>query len=197
VVRIGPGELHFNDHEFCLAHHRRADLKKCTNYYGLLGTLLGGLSSPHLHAERKSIIQPLFNGSTLSQFSSTTMNAYIQSLCDRLSSAAGASGGRDPVNITHYLFAYTSDVMVSYLVNEDMQYISSPGPQRVHDSLRAFSAIDLATMLRSMPPVKNMFDLFPALRKNSPLGWLDKVWSSPHWRRVVADQILTRETHTS
>ncbi|KAK0727601.1 cytochrome P450 [Lasiosphaeria miniovina] len=172
VVRIGPNELHFNDHEFCLAHHRRPDLGKCTNYYGLLDTLLGGLASPHRHTERKSIMQPLFSGATLSQFSATTMNSILDSLHNRLTDASRAVSG--PVNATHYLWAYTNDIMVSYLVGEDKGYLGRD-LQVVHDELRAFSAIELATVLRTMPIAKKAIEVFPALRQYSPLAWLDNL----------------------
>ncbi|KAK3370484.1 cytochrome P450 [Podospora didyma] len=178
VVRIGPHELHFNDHEFCLTHHKRADLAKCTSYYGLLNTLLGGLSSPHSHVERKSIIQPLFSGGTLSRFSATTLNSHLDSLHDRFLDIAGpgAKGYSSivkPVNATHFLWAFTNDVMVSYLLDEDMGYLRDPDLTKVHDSLRAFSAIELATVLRTMPIARQAFDIFPSLRTFSPLGWLD------------------------
>lgn len=170
-MRIGPKELHFNDHEFCLSFHKRTDLSKCTNYYGLLSTLLGGISSPHGHAERKSIIQPLFSGKTLSEFSKTTMDRHIESLHDRLLSDLHDA----PVNSTHYLWAYTNDIMVSYLVDKDMGYLWDKDLAKVHDSLRAFSSIEFATVLRAMPPIKKLFDVFPSLRKISPLSWLDEV----------------------
>ncbi|KAK0710756.1 cytochrome P450 [Lasiosphaeris hirsuta] len=180
VVRIGPNELHFSDHTFCLAHHKRADLGKCTNYYGLLGTLLGGLSSPQQHAHRKAIIQPLFSGRTLLEFSKTTLNTHLETLFDRL--MAVAAGGE--VNGTHYLWAFTNDVMVSYLVDKDMGYLREGDLGRVHNNLRAFSSIEFATVLRAMPPIKRMFDVFPALRKISPLSWLDELVYS-HLRPIV------------
>jgi len=181
VVRIGPNELHFNDHEFCLVHHKRTDLAKCTNYYGLLNTLLGGISSPHGHATRKSIIQPLFSGKTLLEFSRTTMDRHIESLHDRLMERDSNA----PVNGTHYLWAYTNDITVSYLVDKDIGYLQESDLQKVHDDLRAFSSIEFATVLRATPPIKKLFDVFPSLRKISPLSWLDEV-------RIVANTLVRR-----
>ncbi|KAK0614673.1 cytochrome P450 [Immersiella caudata] len=187
VVRIGPNELHFNDHDFCVTHHKRSDLSKCTNYYGLLSTLLGGISSPHGHAQRKSIIQPLFSGKALAEFSKTTMDRHIDSLHDRLL----AHQPNTPVNGTHYLWAYTNDVVVSYLVDKDMGYLWEKDLTKVHDDLRAFSSIEFATVLRAMPPIKKLFDIFPSLRKISPLNWLDDLVSS-HLQDIVDDDLENR-----
>jgi len=103
------------------------------------------------------------------------MNTYTDYLLDSLSAAAVASGKDAPVNMTHYLYSYTSDIMTSYLLDVDMGYLKEPDLPKVHDTLRAFGTIDLAAVLRSMPPVKLMFNLFPILRRLSPLGRLDKV----------------------
>lgn len=176
IVRIGPNELHFVDHEFCLRHHKRADLNKCDNYYGLLNKLMGGLASPHRHSERKSQIQGFFNGQTLATYSSFTLSDQVERLHDRLLNSASKD---TEINITHYFWAYTNDIMMSYLFGKDPKYLQQPDLVKVHDDLRAFSAIDLATVLRTMPPVKKMLDIFPTLRRFSPLGWLDKVSLCP------------------
>lgn len=47
--------------------------------------------------------------------------------------------------------------------------------QELHKKTRAFSAINLATILRCVPLVKMVFDTLPFLRRLSPLGWLDKI----------------------
>ena len=65
--------------------------------------------------------------------------------------------------------------MVSYITGKDHGYLKRPDMQVMHDATRAFSAIDLATVLRAMPPVKKMFDVIPQLRRRSPLGLLDEV----------------------
>ncbi|KAK0649948.1 cytochrome P450 [Cercophora newfieldiana] len=187
VVRIGPAELHFNDHDFCVTHHAQRNLSKCTNYYGLLSTLLGGISSPHGHSDRKAIIQPLFSGKTLADFSKTTMDRHIESLHDRLMT----NPTNAPVNGTHHLWAYTNDIVVSYLVDKDMGYLWEKDLTKVHDSLRAFSSIEFATVLRAMPPIKKMFDVFPSLRRISPLNWLDELVFS-HLQDIVDDDLENR-----
>jgi hypothetical protein len=101
------------------------------------------------------------------------MDSHIKTLHDRL--VADAHDGSALINGTHYLWAYTNDIMVSYLVDKDMGYLQEPNLVKVHDSLRAFSSIELATVLRAMPPVKKAFDWFPFLRQLSPLSWLDGV----------------------
>ncbi|CAH0024865.1 unnamed protein product [Clonostachys rhizophaga] len=170
VVRIGPNELHFSDHQFCLQHHKRPDLYKCDNYYGILSYLLGGFADPAHHKSRKAILQPLFGGRTLADFSDSGMSAHLDTLVDRLSESSN-----DIVNTTHTLWAFTTDVMMSYVLGIDTGYLKSQDLKVVHDSTRAFSAIDLATVLRSMPPVKMVFDCVPSLRCISPLGWIDQV----------------------
>ncbi|OLN87424.1 Trichodiene oxygenase 4 [Colletotrichum chlorophyti] len=180
VVRIGPNELHFVDHEFSLEHHKRPDLLKCDNYYGLLNKLLGGLQSSEAHLQRAAVMRPIFSGQTLAAFSNT-MDNHLDTLCSRL---ADASGDGDAVNMTHYLWAFTNDVMISYLTDENYGFMNMFDLKAVHDSTRSFSAIDLATVLRCMPPFKIMMDLFPALRSYSPLGWLDTLVAA-HIRPVV------------
>ncbi|KAK7224693.1 hypothetical protein V2G26_012696 [Clonostachys chloroleuca] len=169
VVRIGPNELHFSDHQFCLQHHKRPDLYKCDNYYGILSYLLGGFADPAHHKTRKAILQPLFSGRTLADFSDSGMSAHLDTLVDRLSESSHAV-----VNTTHNLWAFTTDVMMSYVLGIETGYLKSQDLKAVHDSTRAFSAIDLATVLRSMPPIKMVFDCVPSLRCFSPLGWIDQ-----------------------
>jgi hypothetical protein len=104
------------------------------------------------------------------------MNTYIDHLLDFLFAAAVTPGKDGPVNMTHYLYSYTSDVMASYLLDVDMGYLEEPDPAKVHDTLRAFGTVDLAAVLKSIPPVKLMFNQFPILRRLSQLGRLDKVY---------------------
>lgn len=174
VVRIGPNELHFVDHKWCLEHHRRSDLKKCENYYGLLNTLLGGLHEPIHHAHRKSMIQPLFTGQILAQFS-PMLNSHIDTLHNCLARAAAET----KINATYYLWAFTNDVMISYLVGSDPGFMRTDDLSALHDETRSFGAIDLASILRAMPPIKMAFATLPILRHYSPLGWLDKVRRLP------------------
>ncbi|KAK1844942.1 cytochrome p450 [Colletotrichum chrysophilum] len=180
VVRIGPNELHFTDHQFCLEYHKRPDLLKCDNYYGLLNKLLGGLASPTKHIQRASAVRPIFSGKTLAQFT-PTLDSHLESFYKRLNDVAGTE---DAVNLTHYFWAFTNDVMVSYLVEEDYGFLRIFDLEAVHNKTRAFSAIDLATVLRCMPPVKFIFDHLPILRSYSPLGWLDTLVSN-HVKPIV------------
>ncbi|KAK1965855.1 cytochrome P450 [Colletotrichum sublineola] len=180
VVRIGPNELHFVDHQFCLEHHKRSDLLKCDNYYGLLSKLLGGLASAAKHSRRAAGMRPIFSGQTLAEFA-PTLDRHLESLHMRLSDASANS---KCANMTYFLWAYTNDIMISYLTEEDYGCLKDSDMKAFHDLTRAFSAIDLATVLRCMPPVKIIFDLFPALRRYSPLGWLDSLISS-HVKPIV------------
>ncbi|KAI1415050.1 cytochrome P450 [Hypoxylon sp. FL1857] len=187
VVRIGPNELHFTDHEACLQHHKRTDVMKCENYYGLLNTLLGGLALPQAHSERKALIQPLFTGASLASFSNTVMNTHVESMYQKLTSLSMENDSL--VNLTHVLWAYTNDIMVSYVLGEDRGFLKSSDLAAVHDSTRPSGAVDFATLLRSMPSVKRLIDLFPALHKFSPLGWLNSLVGS-HLERIKKDGAL-------
>ncbi|OTB01337.1 hypothetical protein M426DRAFT_14643 [Hypoxylon sp. CI-4A] len=171
VVRIGPNELHFSDHEECLRHHNRTDLRKCENYYGILDKVLGGMTLPQLHSERKSIVQPLFSSAKLASYSHTTMNRHLDQLYERLVSSSALKDS--PTNLTHILWAFTNDSMFSYVMDEDVGFLKSPDLVATHDSTRTVGSIELATLLRSMPMVKKLSDLFPFTRQLSPLGWID------------------------
>lgn len=117
------------------------------------------------------------------------MDSHIGTLHDRLMSAPADT----PVNGTYYLWAYTNDIVVSYLVDKDMGYLREKDLSKVHDSLRAFSSIEFATVLRAMPPIKKMFDWFPSLRKISPLNWLDEVFLPVvHWRKLITNTSVAR-----
>ncbi|KAK8012976.1 hypothetical protein PG991_010351 [Apiospora marii] len=158
VVRIGPHEVHIADPEFCLDFHRRPDLLKCTNYYGLVNTVLGGLSDPYDHMQRKAVIQPLFTGDTLARYSAGEMNFHLAALHEKLTEESIKSPGGE-TNLTFILWALTNDIMTSYIFGKRMGYLAAPDLAAVHDSTRAYNAIDLATVLRTMPPVKKLFDL--------------------------------------
>ena len=105
-----------------------------TNYYGLLNTLLGGLALPQAHSERKALIQPLFTGASLASFSNTVMNTHVESMYQKLTSLSAENNSS--VNLTHVLWAYTNDIMVSYILGEDLGFLKSsedvghqcPGP---------------------------------------------------------------------
>ncbi|KAH7305185.1 cytochrome P450 [Stachybotrys elegans] len=171
LIRIGPNELHCMDHEWILKHHRRPDMKKCTNYYGTLNHLIGGLHQPQAHNERKSLIQPLFAGKSLASYAEV-LNHYLDLLHERF---VAEMGKNDKVNTTHIIWAYTTDIMVSYIIGKETEYLKSDDLESVHHATRAFSATDLATTMRTMPPVNRTFKLIPSLRSYSPLGWLDEI----------------------
>lgn len=166
------------DHAFCLNHHRRSDLVKSSAYYGLIHRQLGGLAAPAAHAERKQALQPLFQGQTLAAFSASKMDDLLQTLRDQCRDASVQSGGE--INMTHQIFAFTNDVMLSYVLGGE-----APGTgfmqggrgnlRAAHDETRAFGAIDLATTMRAMPVFKVLLDVFPSLRRWSPMGWMDAV----------------------
>ncbi|KAK7967964.1 uncharacterized protein PG986_002241 [Apiospora aurea] len=118
VVRIGPNELHRLDPAFCLGFHRRPDLRKCSNYYGLVGTVLGGLSEPQIHLQQKSVIQPLFTGDTLARYSAGEMNIHIVALYEKLTEAASSQDDKSGTNLTFILWALTNDIMTSYVFGE-------------------------------------------------------------------------------
>lgn len=173
-MRIGPNEVHFNDAHFTNEYHKQAHLRKCSTYYGSLSHIMGGMSDPLDHTRRKSMIQPLFGGQRLAEFSSRELNAHISKLCGKLQ--AEVDSGRE-INLTHYLWALTTDVMFDYVLGHDFEFGDTPDLQSLHDKTRAFSAIDLVTIMRSIESVKTLFDSIPLLRSFSPLGWLDSVSS--------------------
>lgn len=114
------------------------------------------------------MLRPLFSGQMLAAYSHQSMDNYLEELHNRLST--DISGESDEVNLTYYLWAYKNDAMVSYVTGEDHGFLRERDLAAVHDRTRAFSAIDLATVLRCMPPIKSLFEMFPSLRRLSPLG---------------------------
>lgn len=128
---------------------------------------------------RAAGIRPLFSGEMLAKFCHGELDVCLDKLQRRLKTSLNVGDGlrRDnaQVNLTHFLWACTNDVMISFITGEDPKFLESADLAGIHDRTRAFSAIDLATVLRCMPPVKFLFDVFPQLRRWSPLGWLDEV----------------------
>jgi hypothetical protein len=180
VVRIGPNELHFTDAEFCLSHHGRTDLAKCPSYYGILGDLVGGLAGAAEHRARKYAVQPLFSGQALADFSRSALDRHIEALLGLL--AAVARRG-DAVNVTHLLWAYASEIMASYvLADEGLELLGQADLEAWHSSARPLGAAHLATMLRAMSFPKSALDVLPALRRLSPVAWIDQVRPRPRER---------------
>jgi hypothetical protein len=172
LIRIGPNELHSIDNQWNLQHHRRRDLKKCTDYYGVLDTVLGGFQQPHHHAARGSIVRPLFTGSILAEFSDGPLNDLTEKLLQRMTSVAEKNSKLDA---THLIWAFTTDIMLLYVLGEDSRYIDMEDIEKFHDETRALSVIDYATVLRTMPLVNLVINYFPALKGLSVHSWIEKV----------------------
>ncbi|KAK8065128.1 cytochrome p450 [Apiospora hydei] len=193
VVRIGPNEVHIADPELCLDFHRRPDLEKCSKYYGLVGTVLGGLSEPQSHLQRKTVIQPLFTGDILARYSAGELNVHMENLHEKLTEAASSQHGEEGTNLTFILWALTNDIMTSYIFGERTGYLAASDLAAAHDATRAYNAIDLATVLRTMPPVKILFNTLPVLRRHSVLGWIDKLISTRLARTSKGDSTTQHE----
>ncbi|KAH8172323.1 cytochrome p450 domain-containing protein [Sarocladium implicatum] len=171
IVRIGPNELHSIDNEWNLRLHRRRDLSKCTEYYGVLDNVLGGLQKPQEHATRGSIIRPLFAGAMLAEFSDGKLNKLTEKLHDQLADAADC---QRKIDATHLIWAYTTDIMLSYVLGEDSRYLNGNDLDSFHHKTRALGVIDYATTLRTVPIIKAVVQMFPALKSLSTHNWIEK-----------------------
>ncbi|KAK7911937.1 cytochrome P450 [Apiospora marii] len=177
VVRIGPNEVHFVDHEFCLRLHNRADLLKCPTYYRPIRDLLGGITDPHRYRQRKALMKPLFRGETLSSYASGPMNSLVEALQARL--LLEASRGR-PTNLTHIMWAFSADIMTSYVSGEALGLGKLEGQALVvaHEASRPYGIVHLAAIAHSVPFLMETVDAFPALRRMTVIGWADKLAST-------------------
>lgn len=165
IVRIGPNELHSIDNTWNLQHHRRRDLKKYPNYYGVLNSLLGGFHEPQHHGARGYTIRPLYNGERLAKFSADKLNSFIDKLYEHLQ---GPAEKNNKVNASHALWAYTTDIMLSYVIGKDSGFLESDNLADFHDSTRALGIIGFATIVRTMPAVLAIIRFLPFLEKNYP-----------------------------
>ena len=121
----------------------------------------------------KYATQNLFTGKTLSNFSASTLSSHLQTLFGELSQHS--YGTYDAVNMTTRMWAFVNDVLLSYIVNEDFGFQRQPDLQTFHNNTRIFNAIDVASVLRAFPLANMALELWPLLRKVSPVAWLDKV----------------------
>ncbi|KAK8091417.1 cytochrome P450 [Apiospora kogelbergensis] len=176
VVRVGPNEVHFVDHQFCLRLHNRADLLKCPTYYRPIRHLLGGITDPQRYRQRKALMKPLFRGETLSVYASGTMNNLVEALQVRLLSGAG----RGPTNLTHLLWAFSADIMTSYISGEAVGLGKLEGQALVaaHEATRPYGIVHLAAIAHSVPLLMQAVDAFPALKRLTVIGWADKLAST-------------------
>ncbi|KAK6859191.1 hypothetical protein PG995_005044, partial [Apiospora arundinis] len=176
VVRIGPNEVHFMDHEFCLRLHNQTDLLKCPTYYRPIRHLLGGIIDPQRYRQRKAVMKPMFRGETLSRYASGTMNSLVEALQVRLLSEAS----RGPTNLTHIFWAFSADIMSSYISGEAVGLGKLEGEALVaaHEATRPYGIVHLAAIAHSIPFLMETVDAFPALKRMTVIGWADKLAST-------------------
>ena len=162
------------DHEFCLRMHNRADLLKCPTYYRPIRDLLGGITDPQRYRQRKALMKPLFRGETLSLYASGTMNSLVEAFQVRLLSGARSRG---PTNLTHILWAFSADIMTSYVSGEAVGLGKLEGEALVaaHEATRPYGIVHLAAIAHSIPLLMQAVDSFPALKRLTVIGWADKV----------------------
>ncbi|KAK8111690.1 benzoate 4-monooxygenase cytochrome P450 [Apiospora kogelbergensis] len=177
VVRIGPNEVHISDPEFCHNFHRRSDLRKCPEYYGLIGTALGGLAEPQDHLKRKALLQPFFTGKPPGAVLYGGDEHPIGGALHRLISEESSRSGGD-TNMTLILWALTNDIMMSYIFGESPGYLAELDLADLPNATRAYGAIDFSTIARSVPLAIRLYNSFPFLRRLSFFGWIDKLIDS-------------------
>lgn len=70
--------------------------------------------------------------------------------------------------------------MASYvLADEGLELLGQADLEAWHGSARPLGAAHMATMLRSIPFFKSALDVLPALRRLSPVAWIDEVSPDP------------------
>ncbi|KAK8083918.1 cytochrome protein, partial [Apiospora saccharicola] len=177
VVRVGPNEVHFVDHEFCLRLHNRPGLLKCPTYCGPIRDLLGGITDPQRYRRRKALMKPLFRGETLSRYASGTMNSLVEALQVRLLSEASRG---HPANLTHIMWAFSADIMSSYISGEAVGLGKLEGDELVaaHEATRPYGIVHLAAIAHSAPLLMQAVDAFPALKRLTAIAWADKLAST-------------------
>ena len=155
-----------------MRQHRRRDLLKCTNYYGVLDSVLGGLHQPHAHALRGSVVRPLFTGSVLAEFSDGKLNSLTGKLYRRLAHLANTQA---KVDATFTIWAYTTDIMLQYVLGENSCFLDLEDLKHFHSQTRALSVINYATILRTIPIINSVLDLFPVMKRLSVHSWIETV----------------------
>lgn len=112
IVRINPGELHIVDHDFNMQHFQSKNLDKGKWYYQLAGNALAGLHDYHEHKQRRHLLDPLFNGVVLKQFS-PSIEEHISNFHARLADAAQS---RQPLHMSHLFWALMNDIVAHHLL---------------------------------------------------------------------------------
>lgn len=118
-------------------------------------------------------MRPLFRGQALSLYASGTMNSLVEALQARLLSEAS----RGPTNLTHIMWAFSADIMTSYVSGEAVGLGKLEGQALVaaHEATRPYGIVHLAAVAHSVPLLMQAVDAFPALKRLTVIGWADKV----------------------
>lgn len=111
-MRINPGELHIVNHDFNMQHFRSKNLDKGRWYYQLARNALAGLHNHEEHKQRRSLLDPLFNGGMLKQFISS-IDEHISNFHARL---ADASQTHRPLNMSQLFWALMNDIVAHHLL---------------------------------------------------------------------------------
>jgi cytochrome P450 len=173
IVRINPGELHINDHDFNLTYFNGKKLDKGEWYYQLASKATAGIHSHIEHKKRRALLSPLFNGEKLKQFSSS-IEDVICKFAARLNVSAKSS---ELVDATHLLWALMNDVMTQYVLGADLDYVNA-ADLSVAANMRSFSALRLASFFRQWPmPLFFKLRHLPVIRSLSPLTSIETVGS--------------------
>ncbi|TID18703.1 cytochrome P450 [Venturia nashicola] len=165
IVRINPGELHVVEHDFNMQHFKSKNLDKGKWYYQLARNALAGLHDHHEHKQRRSLLDPLFNGGMLTQFI-PSIDEHISNFRIRLEDAAQT---RQPLNMSHLFWALMNDIVAQHLLGCNLDGLLIEDLSLVAKT-RSYSALHIVGYLRQWP-LNFLFEIryLPLIRMIVPM----------------------------
>lgn len=154
-----------------MQHFKSKNLDKGRWYYQLARNALAGLHNHHEHKQRRSLLDPLFNGEVLKQFT-PSIEEHISNFHARLANAAQT---HLPLNMSHLFWALTNDIVAHHLLGYRLDGLLVEDLSLVAKT-RSYSALHIVSYLRQWP-LNFLFEIrqLPLLRLIVPLTGIEDV----------------------
>lgn len=180
-MRINPGELHILDHDFNMQHFKSKNLDKGRWYYQLARNALAGLHDHHEHKQRRSLLDPLFNGWTLTKFI-PSIDEHVSTFRARLADAAQTLR---PLNMSHLFWALMNDIVADHLLGCKLDGLLMEDLSLVAKT-RSYSALHIVSYLRQWP-LNFLFEVrhLPLIRMIVPLTGSEEVSHGASHKRYI------------
>ncbi|PGG99851.1 hypothetical protein AJ79_08403 [Helicocarpus griseus UAMH5409] len=195
IVRVSPNELHIDDPDFYHVLYSYSPGRDKYPYYLKpfdFPLSAFGTESHQAHRLRRGALNPFFSKRRVAQHEAL-VRRLVHKLCERLQHFHKA-GKTVPLSLGYTCFA--TDLITSYVLNEDYQYLDAPGwLPHWGRALKALS--EMVMVSRQITWVFQIFKCFPsswAITLNPGLGLFFKL-AERHQQKI--DKIVTDRNRVS